>query len=163
MILASLRSTTETPREKFIVICVFLLAAVSAFLVFQSGRIWVPYCVTRLMIRNHQKHGRVQEEDKEVYEEEDDDGQIDDDEYESSVEDRRGDYDYEEEEDGDCNEDEDDAASGSVIEEEEDDSSCDYSDDEDEGEAGYKPGGYHPVKVSNAIVMGGRGIGIDWF
>lgn len=27
------------------------------------------------------------------------------------------------------------------------DSGSDYTDDEDEGEAGYKPGGYHPVKV----------------
>lgn len=37
---------------------------------------------------------------------------------------------------------------GELDEEDEDgESSCDYSDDEDEGEAGYKPGGYHPVKV----------------
>ena len=27
------------------------------------------------------------------------------------------------------------------------DSAEDYTDDEDEGEDGYKPGGYHPVKV----------------
>eukprot|EP00546_Thalassionema_frauenfeldii_P000037 CAMPEP_0178933626 /NCGR_PEP_ID=MMETSP0786-20121207/23377_1 /TAXON_ID=186022 /ORGANISM="Thalassionema frauenfeldii, Strain CCMP 1798" /LENGTH=232 /DNA_ID=CAMNT_0020611249 /DNA_START=132 /DNA_END=827 /DNA_ORIENTATION=+ len=27
------------------------------------------------------------------------------------------------------------------------DSGSDYTDDEDEGEAGYKPGGYHPVRV----------------
>ncbi len=27
------------------------------------------------------------------------------------------------------------------------DSAEDYTDDEDEGESGYKPGGYHPVKI----------------
>jgi serine/threonine-protein kinase SRPK3 len=26
----------------------------------------------------------------------------------------------------------------------------DYTDDEEEGEEGYKPGGYHPVKVGEA-------------
>lgn len=49
------------------------------------------------------------------------------------------DDDYEEDEDND-DDDEDKSGGGS-------DSGSDYTDDEHEGEAGYKPGGYHPVKV----------------
>lgn len=49
------------------------------------------------------------------------------------------DDDYGEDDDND-DDDEDKSAGGS-------DSGSDYTDDEHEGEAGYKPGGYHPVKV----------------
>jgi len=47
---------------------------------------------------------------------------------------------------------------GSDDEDDDDDKSSesgeDYTDDEDEGESGYKPGGYHPVKVGDIFNQG---------
>lgn len=51
-----------------------------------------------------------------------------------------GGSDDDDEDDDDDNEDDNDKSHNS-------DSAEDYTDDEDEGEEGYKPGGYHPVKV----------------
>ena len=49
--------------------------------------------------------------------------------------------------DDEDDDDEDDDDEGSDKSGEGSDSGSDYTDDENEGEAGYKPGGYHPVKV----------------